>query len=254
MPGNILNADIGFPSFSGSSEQQLGEVKNYLYMLLEQLRYSMGNLDAKNFNQAGLDDLAKIITDPVYAVLHDDQQNIAALILEAEQLSSRLTDAEGNISAVQQTAESITFTVANGSDSSTLTLMRDGVAVKSESISFSGMVSFYDLSHAGSTTINGANIKTGEINAVDIRGVNIYGCDYYDENGIGKLSLTSPDGNFSDLTYKHVSSDGSSYDLFSVADGIGSAELYLGGIKFAVASMSTGEITLLNCSVPAVFG
>lgn len=225
MPGNILNADIGFPSFSGSSEQQLGEVKNYLYMLLEQLRYSMGNLDAKNFNQAGLDDLAKIITDPVYAVLHDDQQNIAALILEANQLSSRLTDAEGNISAVQQTAESISVSVANNGESSSIVLWRDGLQVDTQEIVLTGAIKWADLSgsvqntiyaqappgyikstYIDATTIKSPTIEANEFNvyqqeASDTGGFNLYGsvgsdggtfhmfAVHYDKNGDGGTPL-----------------------------------------------------------------
>lgn len=213
MPGNILNADIGFPSFSGSSEQQLGEVKNYLYMLLEQLRYSMGNLDAKNFNQAGLNDLAKIITDPVYVVLHDDQKNIAALILEAEQLSSRLTDAEGNISAVQQTAESISVSVSNNRESSSIVLWRDGLQVDTQEIVLTGAIKWADLSESvqstiyaqappgyikstyiDATTIKSPTIEANEFNVYqqtesNTGGFNLYGSVFDQENPYHMFSV-----------------------------------------------------------------
>ena len=56
--------------------------------------------------------------------------------------------------------------------------MRDGVVVSSKSISFSGMVTFSDLSTAGQTTINGSNITTGTIDAIDIYGCTIEGSTF----------------------------------------------------------------------------
>lgn len=48
MPGNLLSADTSFPTFTPeqTNEQKLDVVTNYLYMLLEQLRYTMANLGA----------------------------------------------------------------------------------------------------------------------------------------------------------------------------------------------------------------
>ena len=46
MPSNLLTADTSFPNLksSKSTDEKFGEVSNYLYMLLEQLRYTLGNL------------------------------------------------------------------------------------------------------------------------------------------------------------------------------------------------------------------
>ena len=46
MPSNLLNADTGFPDLMGnqSTDEKFRMVSDYLYMLLEQLRYSMANL------------------------------------------------------------------------------------------------------------------------------------------------------------------------------------------------------------------
>ena len=52
-----------------STDEKFEKITSYLYMLLEQLRYSMGNLDKENFNDAGLEEIANIITEPVYVQL-----------------------------------------------------------------------------------------------------------------------------------------------------------------------------------------
>lgn len=63
MPGSILNTDINFPHFTGkeSTEQKIDTIQNYLFMLYEQLRYSMGNLGTENFSEGGIKDLEQIV-------------------------------------------------------------------------------------------------------------------------------------------------------------------------------------------------
>ena len=53
MPGNILQADIGYPDLSRyeSTEAKLNAVQNYLFLLLENLRYILRNLSPENFNE-----------------------------------------------------------------------------------------------------------------------------------------------------------------------------------------------------------
>lgn len=222
MPSNLLNADTSFPQFTEgqSDKEKIEKITSYLFMLLEQLRYSLSNLDKENFNDAGFDEIVDIITEPVYIQLADDEQRITALQVTAQGLSARISDAEGNITALtatstsltsritsaegsistlQQTATSLTsrisdaegnistlsetvngmtLSVSNGSSSSTIRLMANGVQLSSQSIYFSGMVTFTDLSTSGWTTINGDNITTGTIEAIDIYGCNIEGSTF----------------------------------------------------------------------------
>lgn len=201
MPSNLLTADTTFPTLTQeqSTDEKFEKITSYLYMLLEQLRYSMGNLDKENFNDAGMEEIANIITEPVYVQLKDDEANIAALTVTAAglgarlsdaegnitqltatttSLTSRISDAEGNISSLTQTVNGMTLSVTNGSSSSTIRLLANGVQLSSQSISFSGMVSFTDLSTSGWTTINGDNITTGTIEAIDIYGCTIEGSTF----------------------------------------------------------------------------
>lgn len=201
MPSNLLSADTTFPTLTQeqSTDEKFEKITSYLYMLLEQLKYSMGNLDKDNFNDTGLEEIANLITEPVYIQLKDDEANISALTVTAAGLGARLSDAEGNISTLQQTATSLTsrisdaegnistltqtvngmtLSVSNGSSSSTIKLLANGVLLSSQSISFSGMVTFTDLSTSGWTTINGDNITTGTIEAIDIYGCTIEGSTF----------------------------------------------------------------------------
>ena len=311
MPSSLQTLDTAFPKIDDhqTTEENLNQVVNYLYMLLENLRYTLGNLGEDNFNDAELDSIGKLITEPVWARIADDEGNIHTLNVTAENLlsqingingnistlqqtanslsskistaegnistltqtanslsskisdaegnissltqtvnglgskissaegnistlqqtanslstkvsnangnistlqqtanslSSKISTAEGNISSLQQTANSLSskistaegnistltqtvngfsLSVSNGTSSSTIKLMSGSTVISSQSISFSGMVTFSDLSAKGSTTINGGNITTGEIDAVDIRGVKVYGSRFYNSGG-----------------------------------------------------------------------
>ena len=274
MPSSLQTLDTAFPKIDNhqTTEENFNQVVNYLYMLLENLRYTLGNLGEDNFNDAELDSIGKLITEPVWARIADDEGNIhtlnvtaqnllsqvsdldgnlSALQQTAETLSSRITTADGNISALTQTANSLSskisdaegnisslsqtvnglsskittaegnisslqqtagtlstkvsnvegsistltqtvngfsLSVSNGTSSSTIKLMSGSTVISSKSISFSGMVTFSDLSTKGSTTINGSNITTGTINACNINGVNVTGCTikgsrYYNKGG-----------------------------------------------------------------------
>lgn len=166
MPGNLLSADISFPTFTPeqTNEQKLDVVTNYLYMLLEQLRYTLQNLGAGNFNDTELGEIGKIITEPIYIDLENAAGAIADLTITADQLTSRLEDAEGNISAIEQYARSITLSVSNGETSSTIKLLAGGVQIASQTIKMDGLVTFTGLED-GTTVINGGCIQTGLINA-----------------------------------------------------------------------------------------
>ena len=80
-------------------------------------------------------------------------------------ITSQITGLDGQISQIEQYVDSITLSVTNGSDSSTIQLKAGSTTISSANITFNGMVTFNDLSTAGSTVINGANITTGTISA-----------------------------------------------------------------------------------------
>jgi len=64
MPGGLFEADTSFPDLSTkkTTEEKLKAVQDYLYMLLETLRWTLRNLEPGNFNDA---DMAPYIGDQV---------------------------------------------------------------------------------------------------------------------------------------------------------------------------------------------
>lgn len=132
MPNNFLNADISFPTFT--EEQTDGEkldvVTNYLYMLLEQLRYTLGNLGAGNFNDAELEDIGKHIREPVYIELESVSGDVAKLEITTSGLTSTVQSQGGDISTLKQTADALSSTVqSQGGSISKLEQTASGLSV-----------------------------------------------------------------------------------------------------------------------------
>ena len=115
MPGNILSADTQFPDFAGqeSPAEQIRTIRNYLYMLLEQLRYTLNNLDAGNFNTEGLKEIQDAISQPILKQLSDTDGNLAELQVTAAGLASRVSSNEGDISQLEQTAQGLSSRVGD---------------------------------------------------------------------------------------------------------------------------------------------
>ncbi len=125
MPSNWLYLDTNFPTFTGgeSNTEKINTIQNYMYMLVEQLRYSMRNMSPVNFNTAGLQQLGNILTEP---------------------LTVRLEGAEGQISDFRVTLDGVTITDENGT-----------TWIKGSTI-HTGSIYFDALDSSTRSTINGA--------------------------------------------------------------------------------------------------
>lgn len=70
MPSNFLNADVSFPWNDGADDhRKLAAIESYLFMLLEQLRYTLYNLEPENFNDGALDALKEMLTGDIRLTL-----------------------------------------------------------------------------------------------------------------------------------------------------------------------------------------
>ena len=111
-------------------------------------------------------------------------------------ITSQITGLDGQVSQIEQYVDSITLSVTNGSDSSTIQLKAGSTTISSANITFNGMVTFNDLSTAGSTVINGANITTGTISAdrINLTGAITWGdLDNSVQNDINDAISTAED-------------------------------------------------------------
>lgn len=115
MPSNWLYIDTNFPSFTQkeSTSDKIETMQDYLFMLVEQLRYTLHNLDLSNMNKAAADGFVKQITEPIYGEIADAEGNITQISIAAAGLAARISDAEGNITQLQATATGLQASISN---------------------------------------------------------------------------------------------------------------------------------------------
>lgn len=176
MPSNWLYIDTNFPSFTQkeSDGEKIETMQDYLFMLVEQLRYTLHNLDLSNMNKTAADEFVKQITDPIYGEIKDAEGNITQVALMAEGLAARIGDAEGNITQLQATATGLQASISNLNGSVTnLTADVNGIrATVSTKIDATQAQSIFDQSATG-FTLGATSGENGTIFKLNYNGVQV---------------------------------------------------------------------------------
>jgi hypothetical protein len=114
VPTTFQLVETTFPNGEGKdTQEQINGVYDYLFVLLEQLRYTLFNLDGSNINQNALSEFIKNISEPIYAKIEDTDKNVNELSITAKGLSARIGDAEGNITQLQATAKGLQASISS---------------------------------------------------------------------------------------------------------------------------------------------
>ncbi len=150
MPTAFQLVETSFPQPDNkNTDQKIDGIYDYLFILLEQLRYTLFNLDGSNVNQSALSDFIQNISDPIYAKIKDTDENVNELSITAQGLAGRISDAEGNITQLAATAQGLAAAVQDAEGKITvLTLTVDGLTVTDE---------------GGTTKIKGSSIETSTL-------------------------------------------------------------------------------------------
>lgn len=114
MPTTFQLVETTFPNGEGKdTQEQINGVYDYLFVLLEQLRYTLFNLDGSNINQNALSEFIKNISEPIYAKIEDTDKNVNEISITAKGLDARLSNAEGDITQLDTTAKGLQASVSN---------------------------------------------------------------------------------------------------------------------------------------------
>ena len=107
MPANWLYMDAKFPDFDGdiSTEDKLAQVQNYLYLLVEQMRYTTQNLDTSNMNQTALNSWEEAITKPLYLLLEGEGERLTQLSVTADGLTALVQSQQQQVQEVKDAQE-----------------------------------------------------------------------------------------------------------------------------------------------------
>ncbi|MGM9567978.1 MAG: hypothetical protein ACI3W6_07360 [Clostridia bacterium] len=124
----------------------------------------------ENMNDTAVSEMKTLFTKEIEGKIEDEEERLSELQLTAEQLTLSFYDTDQKVSQLKQTVDGISLSVTdqNGVVSS--------VDLASGTLDLKNLV-FSVLQENGATVINGGNIKTGMISAVDIQGVSISGSE-----------------------------------------------------------------------------
>jgi hypothetical protein len=192
VPTTFQLVETTFPNGEGkTTQEQINGVYDYLFVLLEQLRYTLFNLDESNLNRNALSEFIKNINEPIYAKIEDTDKNVNEISITAKGLDARLSNAEGDITQLDTTAKGLQVSVSNldGAITNIKTDVNGIRATVSTKIDATQAQSIFDQSATGFTlgatsgengtifklNYNGAQIaSTGSIDLY-VDAVNIYG-------------------------------------------------------------------------------
>lgn len=175
MPTTFQLVETTFPNGEGKdTQEQINGVYDYLFVLLEQLRYTLFNLDGSNINQNALSEFIKNISEPIYAKIEDTDKNVNEISITAKGLDARLSDAEGNITQLQATATGLQASISNLNGSVTnLTADVNGIrATVRTKIDATQAQSIFDQSATG-FTLGATSGENGTIFKLNYNGVQV---------------------------------------------------------------------------------
>ena len=240
MPSNWLYIDTNFPSFTQkeSVNDKVETMQDYLFMLVEQLRYTLHNLDLSNMNKTAADGFVKTITQPIYAEIKNAEGSITQLGVTAEGLAARMSSAEGNITQLTATADGLRARISSNEGSITnLTADVNGIRTQ-----VSGKIGETEAQTLIDQSLNGITLaatsddsgtifqikKDGAVLAstgtfdICVDAVNIYGTLTAERLQGGSIRILDDDGNKCGYIYaSYASSADTKIELDSDAIEIG---------------------------------
>ncbi len=171
MPTTFQLVETTFPNGEGKdTQEQITGVYDYLFVLLEQLRYTLFNLDESNINANALSEFIQNITEPIYAKISDTDDNLNELSVTAKGLAERISNAEGNITTLTATASGLQTQVSGKIDAAQAQSIFDQCAEGFTLAATSG-----ESGTVFKLNYNGAQIaSTGSVDLY-VDAVNVYG-------------------------------------------------------------------------------
>ena len=250
MPTTFQLVETTFPNGEGkTTQEQINGVYDYLFVLLEQLRYTLFNLDESNLNQNALSEFIKNISEPIHAKIEDTDKNVNELSITAKGLAARISDAEGDITTLTATAEGLQAQVSgkiNGAQAQTLINQNLSSITLSATSGSSGTA--FQISKDGAVLASTGNVDIhvksvnidGTLTAGAVRGDTVAIMDGYG-NTVGGIIPVDTSGGFSGMGI--TSLNGGIKMVAPVGNNIYLAS-GAGNGPFALLSASAGTVQL----------
>lgn len=165
---------------NASVSEQIRQVKSYLRQFKEEVEIILSNIDSENMSKTYEESLISGVTNKVETSkavseisqtansirlsVKNMESAVSALEVSVNGIKSEVYDSSGN-SKISQNAENIALKVSKDGVISAINQSAESVEIEASKIDLSGYATFSSLQGEGTTTINGANIKSGTISA-----------------------------------------------------------------------------------------
>lgn len=169
--------------------------------------------------------------------------------VQLQKIQSQVTGLNGQVSSITQKVDNITLSVSNGSTSSSISLSVGGVTVSSQTIQMNGLVTFTGLAK-GTTTIDGACIKTGTIEAsrIDTDSLYVNAANITGSLTIGQLpNNVATTGDIPDRVSELLNDEGYQTErgVVEIIDGTVTAD-YVNALRITARTLQGREVELLD--------
>lgn len=250
MPTTFQLVETTFPNGEGkTTQEQINGVYDYLFVLLEQLRYTLFNLDESNLNQNALSEFIKNISEPIYAKIEDTDKNVNELSITAKGLAARISNAEGGITEISATVDGLQTSVSGKIDGQQAqTLINQSLSSITLSAVSGSSGTVFQISKDGAVLASTGNVDIhvksvnidGTLTAGAVRGDTVAIMDGYG-NTVGGIIPVDTSGGFSGMGI--TSLNGGIKMVAPVGNNIYLAS-GAGNGPFALLSASAGTVQL----------
>ena len=140
---------------------------DYLAYLKEKLNFILATYGKRLTSANGDNNELQRTADETSSRISDAEGDISAISQRADSIESSVSNIEGEVSQISQRADNIEISVAGkvGTNEviAKINASPEQIKIAANRITVTGYVTFSDLSTAGNTTINGANVTTGTV-------------------------------------------------------------------------------------------
>ena len=151
------------------SERELARIRSSIIKTAESITLRVEN------EIKGLRGELTLTAESLTAEIENTREGLSSrLELTAQNFQVQITGLNNAYSSISQTVDSISLGVFNGQESSTITLYKNGIAVQSQNITFTGTVTVKDLDGSAGTIISGSAIQTDTLRLNALHGDYIY--------------------------------------------------------------------------------
>lgn len=231
----IMTSDAGAP---GQAEQE------------SEYKYQSPVIADINWQLAETRSLISKTSEEILLKVENELEGLSSSFsVQLQQIQSQVTGLNGQVSSITQKVDNITLSVSNGSTSSSISLSVDGVVVSSQNIQMSGLVTFTGLAN-GTTTIDGACIKTGTIEAsrIDTDSLYVNAANITGSLTIGQLpNNVATTGDIPDRVSELLNDEGYQTErgVVEIIDGTVTAD-YVNALRITARTLQGREVELLD--------